>query len=237
MESIYKKIGERIRFLRQQMKMSQEALGKDIHMSRQTIGQYESAVRRIPLHHLQAIEEVLGKPIYLYQEKAPAAEPLTEKMIPLLNMVSYCRYLPVTAARSSKKGFLPMQMHTKNMLPFPEELVQGVDYIYAGGTNEKLNLYFISRDAVPGPGDLVITENPAMDDADHRVGVDYCIDSYDEIQADRQTCMQIGTGDNYPEEEQGRDKVIGVVKAAMQIGGFGPLQTVTRLQILPREGS
>lgn len=130
-----------------------------------------------------------------------------------------------------------MQMHTKNMLPFPEELVKGIDYIYAGGTNEKLNLYFISRDAIPGPGDLVITEYPILDDGDDPSTVEYCIDSYDEIQSARQVRIQLGTGDNFLEEEQGRDKVIGVVKAVMQIGGFGPLTTVTRLQILPLDNT
>lgn len=91
MESIYKKIGDRMRLLRREKKMSQEALGKAINMSRPTIGQYESGVRRIPLHHLQAIEAALGKPIYLYEGKAPSTQPPAEKIIPLLNMVSACK--------------------------------------------------------------------------------------------------------------------------------------------------
>lgn len=74
-----KKIGAIIREERIQLGLSQEAFGKRIGVSKQTVSNYENDFRRPPYETLEAICDVLNKPMDFFTTKAERDEALRKE--------------------------------------------------------------------------------------------------------------------------------------------------------------
>jgi len=224
MEEIYIKIGVRLRKRRTELKMSLSKLAGLLGVSRATLGYYESGERRIPVHHLAALEKILSKPLHYYQNNLPEYEVLEQRFISLLDVVvEGARYLPITGY-STQKNFEVMDFETKRMLPFPEQIVGGIDFAYGMGSIDKMKVYLVSKSEQPRPGDLVFTEISDHNREAKQTEKFYAVESYDEI-------IKVWSQYKKAGIKKKEDQIIGVVKGVLQMGEFGKLTTVDYIEV------
>jgi len=223
LETVYKKIGERMRKIRKEKRISQRELAEKVKMSRTSISHYENAKRRISIHQLEAIENVLEKPLYFFQEEVGYTSSIGSRMALLLESVSEARYLPITGY-SNRPGFEAMDLSSKRLIPFPAEVVEGAEFVYGTGGRGDMNLYFISRKKKPDAGDLVLMEYE-YNKQGNKPEIMYIVDSYDQIMRAKKAAQEVGQ--QYKEE----NKIVGVVKMIMQTGTFGNLTNVEYFEV------
>lgn len=73
-----KKMGEKIKFRRQDLGMSQERLAEVLEVSYQQIQRYESGRNRLNVENIQSIAHALGVPTSYFFESSDISQPVLE---------------------------------------------------------------------------------------------------------------------------------------------------------------
>ncbi len=74
-------VGQRIRWRRRELKLTQEKLGDLLNLTFQQVQKYEKGVNRVGASRLQAIANILQVPVAFFFEDAPDVSPIATNEI------------------------------------------------------------------------------------------------------------------------------------------------------------
>ncbi len=222
MEKIYIGLGRRIQKVRKQCGMSQRELAGRINIPRTTLANYETGRKRIPLHHLQSLEQVLKHNLYLHLDQHPAPADMEAKLASLAGLLADATYLPALP-RTSFEGWRGMDLTGRRLLPFPQIAAREADYVIAAGSQDSMNLYLIKTAGIPEPENLVCVESREVEESG-KEETHYSIEPFSCFLEAHALKKRFGT-------QKRIMRVVGVVTAVMQTGTFRPLATVEYLSL------
>ncbi len=224
MEKIYSDIALRIKKVRKQRKLTQKKLGEMINIPRATLANYEIGRKRIPLHHLQALEQALKCNLYPHLGQIPAAAVIENHLASLAGLLADARYLP-TIPRLSFEGLNGMDLRGQRLLPFPEVAAKEADFAIATGNKESMNMYLLKKGGSPETEDLVCVEKKEYIPEEKNYETSYTIEKFQEYLQYKKEIREL--------KFQSRQvkRVIGIVKGVLQTGKFMPLSTVKYINI------
>ncbi len=224
MEKIYSDIALRIKKVRKQRKLTQKKLGEMINIPRATLANYETGRKRIPLHHLQALEQALKSSLYPHLGQVPSVVGIENHLASLAGILADARYLP-TIPRLRFEGLNGMDLKGQRLLPFPEVAAKEADYVIATGNKESMNMYLLKKGGSPETEDLVCVENKEYIPEEGRQETSYTIEKFKEYLQFKKEARELKL------QSSQIKRVIGIVKGVLQTGKFMPLPTVKYINI------